>query len=214
METLVSKVVDLLTGLAWPAAVLTALLIFRIPLTGLLTTRSIKVGTAGIQLEIPAQSSSAPVTVYDVDKLFQDSNPLLKPYLEKIHTMIKAYLDERKKYTTLDDVALLTYGLIDSFGALRIERINYLIFGSQISALHAIQQAGGHCSIDNVRQYYVQAAAAYPTTYATYTFDQWLSFLQLNELIEVAENWVKLTPDGSAFIPYIAARGYSLTRVN
>jgi hypothetical protein len=75
------------------------------------------------------------VSLDEIDKLLENTNPLIKPYVDKIRRMVEEYLSERKKYTTFDDNSLLTFALIDTFGALRLERAYHAIFGSQISAI-------------------------------------------------------------------------------
>jgi hypothetical protein len=68
------------------------------------------------------------------------------------------------------------------------------------------------CPIDQVKIFYGQAITSHPEIYHSYTFDQWLSYLTNNDLIEITGDQVRLTPDGTAFIPFIASRGYSLSR--
>jgi hypothetical protein len=174
---IIAKLIELLVGIAWPLAALVALLIFRSPLTTLLTTRSIKVGTAGIELEIPTQAGKTAVSSDEIDKLLENTNPLIKPYVDKIRHMVEEYLSERRKYTTFDDNSLLTFALIDTFGALRLERAYYAIFGSQISAIYFAHHNGGMCPIDQVKIFYGQATTSHPEIYHSYTFDQWLSYL-------------------------------------
>jgi hypothetical protein len=94
------------------------------------------------------------------------------------------------------------------------ENIYTLIFGSQISALHdlnTVYVVGRPLTV--IKLFYDRAAAVSPSEYQNFPFDQWLGFLQRNNLIIVPENVIaKISEDGRDFLRYLIQIGKPLNK--
>lgn len=61
-----------------------------------------------------------------------------------------------------------------------------------------------------VRPWYSLAAGREPRIYETYSFDQWLGFLQSHQLVIRNGDVVAITLEGREFLKYLLHQGYSL----
>lgn len=101
-------------------------------------------------------------------------------------------------------------GLIYTTASLNVqvahERNYNAIFGSQIQLLTQMVPALG-IPAQVARNVYAQAKSSYPEFYRTYTFDEWIGFLQQSGLCVVGQggNYI-LTPFGRGFLKYIVDR--------
>jgi hypothetical protein len=85
-----------------------------------------------------------------------------------------------------------------------------MIFASQLAALEELNSRG-LIPITDLKKHYDKAAAASPAVYATYSFDQWLSFLKLRmEIATYPSGMVELSWGGRDFLRYLAHVGYNL----
>lgn len=79
-----------------------------------------------------------------------------------------------------------------------------LIFGSQLKAM-AEMNSRGLIPLADLKKHYDKAAADYPKTYTTYTFDQWIAFMKSRLLIAMyPSQMVELSWMGKDFLKYIA----------
>jgi hypothetical protein len=94
------------------------------------------------------------------------------------------------------------------------ERNYNAIFGSQLSLLAQANSAGGAIPA-MANGLYETAKANVPSLYATYTFEQWASFLIRSGLVEVGDNGnYLLTSYGRGFLKYIVDRQLSVNKPN
>lgn len=84
------------------------------------------------------------------------------------------------------------------------------IFGSQLSLLQIL--VGGAVQVDQAKSIYQAAVAQSPRFYAGFSFDQWLSFLQLSGFCEVRDNQILPTPLVREFFQYLANKSHSLQK--
>ncbi len=86
------------------------------------------------------------------------------------------------------------------------ERTYYAIYGSQIMALADLNSAGVEgLPVARIRMFYDNAAATNPDAYENYTFDQWVGFLKLNNLVRETQNGLGLgiAPMGHEFLIHL-----------
>ena len=206
-----SEMVKFVVGLAWPAAFVVTLVLFRRSISRLFETRSFKIGRGVVEIGPAPQSTSVPndrSPLEDMTKLPIHDNPLIRPYLEKLESWSREKLAEAEKIVNVDREPLLIRGFAGAYGALHLERAYWRIFGSQIMAIEFLQQQGGKGALEHLRIIYDQATQHYPTIYPAYSFESWLQYMKIWNLIEVSGDQVTLTPEGTAFLPHIAAQGY------
>ena len=91
------------------------------------------------------------------------------------------------------------------------ERIYSIVWGSQLGALQFLNSAGvDGTETLSLQAWYDQAAAQYVDTYTNYTFEQWLGFLQSQQLIVRANDQVGITLEGREFLKYVLHQGYRM----
>jgi hypothetical protein len=97
--------------------------------------------------------------------------------------------------------------------ASEFENIYTLIVGSQINTLHDLNTvyAIGR-PIATVKAFYDKAFAAAPEAYQAFSFEQWLHFLQSNNLIAVESGIAKISDEGRDFLRYLIQTGKPLNK--
>jgi len=87
----------------------------------------------------------------------------------------------------------------------------FTIFGSQLRALEEMNSRG-MIPLADLKKHYDAAAANNPKFYATYSFDQWVSFMKGRLLIAVyPSQMVELSWGGKDFLKYLAHMAWSAT---
>jgi len=88
----------------------------------------------------------------------------------------------------------------------------WVIYGSQLRALLELNQRG-FMRQEEIKPYYDKAAEHFSAVYATYTFDQWLEFMRIQQvLIDHPGEVVEITVKGRDFLKFIIHWGYSIER--
>ena len=105
-----------------------------------------------------------------------------------------------------DQVEALIYALASMNIQLAHEKNYNLIFGSQVALLAQMNtDAGVPPAV--ARSSYDNAKSAFPDLYRTYSYEQWIGFLQGSGLCTIAPNGnYVLTPLGRGFLKYILDR--------
>ncbi|MGD0106075.1 MAG: hypothetical protein ABSC06_18850 [Rhodopila sp.] len=106
----------------------------------------------------------------------------------------------------------LKHLLIDFQSAVYLERASRFMFGSQIDALIYLGANNSRGTREEISRFYLAATQVHPDTYARYSFEGWLGFLQSNELVKMDGDVISLLPGGKAVTGYMKTRGYLTTR--
>lgn len=106
----------------------------------------------------------------------------------------------------------LRHALVDFQTAVALERSSRFLFGSQIDALILLGASGGRGTREELLNLYNAAIVKYPDIYVSYSFDEWLSFLQNQGLVFIDHETVAFQPAGKVIITYMQTRGYLQTR--
>ncbi len=86
----------------------------------------------------------------------------------------------------------------------------YTIFKSQLSLLAELS-ARGIIPLADVKKHYDKAAVEYPRLYATYSFDQWMNYMQSRLLIiKYQSDMVDITHGGKDFLKFVAHTGWDI----
>lgn len=198
--------------LTWPAVVLVlgvvAIFVFRQPITRFLD-RAQKIGKSGIEATASAQASGVEVKPSPADELLKAFDNALLVQREEF---IRKELDRLRISTGTDRERVLIRLLAALSLVQAFERTYTLIWGSQISALQFLNSAGT-VRAEFLRPGYDQAAARDPDLYRTYTFDQWLNFLQASVLVVRSGESVTISLEGREFLKYLLQQGYSLYKL-
>lgn len=198
---------DQLSWLAWPGVVLILgvafLFLFRKPIASFLF-RATEVSKSGIraaaaQGQIAEVSSST--AAENLMRSF-DSEALLTR-----EEMILGLLRDRGVGGAPDQVKVLARHLAAFQLAYSYQRIDRLIFGSQLEILLHLNTLSSPVPRDSVRPFYEQAVAEAPDFFSSYPFESYLGFLSSNGLIHDANGQLTITPEGRYFLVFLAQTG-------
>ena len=83
----------------------------------------------------------------------------------------------------------------------------FTIYGSQLAALEELNSRG-LIPVADLKKHYDKAVADYPTTYANYSFEQWLSYMHSRMLTATyPSKMIELSFNGKDFLKYLAHVG-------
>ena len=195
--------------LAWPAVVMIIVLFgivaFRKPITKLLDkTNRIEIGRGGVKTYGDTGQKAADAKPTAVDELLSAfDNVLLKEQEKLIRKDLAG-----KDLTDSDTVKVLIRHLAATQISAAFERIDTLIWGSQLTLLEmlnsAVQLSGSQAV---ARILYAKAAQEYPDTYREYAFDRWLGFVKSLGVISEKDNQLSITNLGAQFLAYLTEQG-------
>jgi hypothetical protein len=205
--------------LIWPLLIAGVIIFYREEFRGLFR-RLKKAGLDGVELndEAEKQLEQKPDRVGVTDSESQVSLSEIEGFsrsiaIEGLSKRIKKDFLEIKDKKSFTEEKSLDF-LIDRISIERLLRhfdnVYNLIFGSQISSVYRIKGAG--MRRDGLREIYKTAVANDPEFYATYSFEQWLSFMIESHLIEDINGTLSITPVGVDFLQYILSNSLSLAK--
>lgn len=93
------------------------------------------------------------------------------------------------------------------------QRIDRVIFGSQLEILLHLNSQSAPVPRDTVRGLYDAAAASAPDFFKSYSFDPYLKFLSSNGLIADADGHLAITAEGRDFLVFLAQTGATARRL-
>ena len=196
-------------AVSWPVAAIIitcfALLLFRKSIARLID-RVKDIRAPGFRANAGVQDTSSPEVGPSVSNEFarQHDDPLLVKRKNSICTELGLGQDHTQKENNL-------LGIIAAHSiALQFEKTYQSIFGSQLSALVIINSTAGGVQFGDIEPLYIQAAAQHKEFYATYSSEQWLTYIERESLIIGKDGKIIITLEGTAFLKYIIHRGYTL----
>ena len=215
-------------ALWWPLSVCGAVVIIVIAVlvsqpaaVGELLRRLVRVKSKAGDFEFvrPPQSQdalppTATVASTDIPDLTRELGSLVDSQLIDMRvTMICAEFESRDIPNGTREGALTTL-LAAALAREWLEQINFLIFGSQLVFLRTLNERPP-MSPEEIRTIYQEAAdnESYSEVYPSFTFEQWLGFLEGIGFIEIVdEGRYRITTAGRAFLKFLVARGYPSSR--
>jgi hypothetical protein len=197
--------------LAWPSVVLilglVAIFVFRQPLSRFID-RARKVGKCGVEAGPPGQEVGVGIKPSPADELLKVFDNTLLVQREQF---ICAELDRQGIKQTAERERVLVRHLAGLSIAQSFEAAYSYIWGSQLAVLQFLNSAGAAgVAVDQIQPWYQSAASQSPDLYASYTFDQWLGYLESHSLIRRAAGAVAITLEGREFLRFLIERGYRL----
>ena len=200
MDFLTWPIVSLVLGLV-------VIFVFRQPISRFLD-RARRITKSGIEADPTPQDARVEVRPSAAEELqrFFD-NALLVQRETRIRAELEhlAFRDmnERERFLVR---LLAANSIIQAF-----EQTYSAIWGSQIGVLQFLN-SGGPDGVQSalLQPWYDQAAARHSDVFTNYTFDQWLGFLETQQLILRKETAVLITLEGREFLKYLVHQGYSL----
>ena len=171
--------------------------------------KGVKYGRAEIQTESISQEP-VDTTVSSTEKLMKAlDNPVLQEGEDLIsETLRKASVKEGPEREKL----LIRY-LAATNLALTLERIDSVIWGSQIYILEHLNVNRLGVLKDNIKTiYYDEAAEKWPPFFTNYSYDAYLGFLKNSNLVLEQDGCLLITILGVEFLQYLARIGKSGAR--
>lgn len=218
---IVNIIIEFLKIFIWPVVVIIIFYVLREPIKKLLQDiRGVKYGDASILLnrEINQETNIDK----SKDKGFMNGNadiPISKTFLkfsEETREAMSAVVKKATNFDNLDNYdnkikALSTYSAA-ALLYIRMQSIYQSIYGSQIRILQKLN--GGRLNIDDIKKvFYDNAKNIWPELYDNYSFEKYLDYLKIMELVIVAENnQIVITIFGRDFLRFIIEEGYSVEK--
>jgi len=191
-----------LESFAWPIVVTVLgfgfMLLFRRPVAALVE-RTKKVGKSGLET---FESPQLPAPADKPDALAEFMGTYDNPLLREQEAAITADLKTRG----LTEPSAAQKALIRSLAGTQIlllfERVQSLIWASQIALLTYLNSRPAGATLAEVRPFYDDAVQKFPPFYQGYSFDSWVTFLQSWMLLERQGDSVALSKAGREFLKW------------
>lgn len=201
---------DLAKGVAWPAAIVAVILVFKAELAERLKDIA-SAGPTGISFH-PSQKQ--PPQADNLEGLeestpkeaseFDEQKPHGLPSVEKLREKIRGQLAEMPE---AERIPRLVYFLAEAQIERQFEQIWADIFGSQLRALRDLQMEIS-VKLNEAENYFKQK---FPEL-QTISFQAWIDFLKASELIEITGDVVRLTDFGVDFLKFVDVKKPGRTR--
>lgn len=205
--------------LIWPIVTIIVILILKKTIINLLN-RINKIGFAGVAAEAVQQKENSERIIPEQGRKNQIKNEVLEKGLGVFskHTLERAsnIVDDESKVKTFenneDKVEILHKYSQALYLILNFERFYNSIFGSQ---LYILERANTHAeNRESLKRFYDSAVKTYPEFYSNYSYDQYLDFLILRDLIIFDdENNCSITWLGRDFLKFLVETGRSLNKM-
>jgi hypothetical protein len=198
--------VDLIKSLAWPVVVFVIAWLFHDELRKKIPGLT-KAGPAGVEFDVQRAITVQSSTSGELKELpGLARTPPIAAIEKSIHNALQLYKPETH-------VDLLVRHLAQSRLEAVFERVYGAIYGSQIAGLRELAKRGGKISMADAVKGFDEAKSrsAFP---ANVTFDLWLQFLKVFNLIEAEDNEIRMTDIGNDFLLYLSAKGLPENKPN
>ena len=200
-----------LTGfLAWPATILTLVLLFRPALAKLLNNLAIRMKDINSYKGLGGEFSFQRSSESDKEKIetFTDGHTLgpltgrgsnailaLEKQLMESAEGITATPEEKLKIAIRDiAISRLQAACFDTYN---------IIYLSQIEFLFSIALGSQRSPIQDARTFYEQGVARDPEHYKNYRFENWLNFMAVEDLIKVHDDTLNINFKGEYFLQFL-----------
>jgi len=169
-------------------------------------TKAVKFPGTEVQASVPTQK---PIETKP-DQTDELMKALESPVLRREEEAIRKDLESRG---VIDKEKVLIRYLAVAYLSILFERINALIWGSQIYILEHLNTIRTGAHKDEIKRlFYDDAKTRYPLYYATYSYEKYFGFLKSSHLIIDEDVVIKITDVGVEFLRYLAATGQSSAR--
>jgi hypothetical protein len=141
----------------------------------------------------------------------REPQPLLLSFVEVMRLPISASALSREQsieqqvqhFTDSEKITALTRELATTRIALEFNSIANVIFGSQVTLLVQLSSTHNGVARQQAIEIFEQAQTTFPELHGGKKFDDWLAYLQSNNLITAAESKIDITQFGTDFLKYL-----------
>ncbi|MGI8395638.1 hypothetical protein ACRYWZ_04615 [Agrobacterium deltaense] len=194
---------DLVKGTAWPFSVMFIVWLFRIEIRERIKD-IVSVGPTGAVLQPPSQTQVKPPTGL--------SKPATHP-LTTVQALIKTIEGQVSEMPEDERLPKLISQLAEAQIERGFEFVWGAIFGSQITLLRKLREAGSMPAEDMKRFYEEEVRTTFREAFAEMHFDQWFVFLRNQQLVTPVEpDRFMLTDYGRDFLSFVDVRKSGVSR--
>lgn len=199
---------EFIANIGWQLTLLIVVFVFKNPMSGLIN-RIIKISKSGVECSQPTESRN----LLDFEALvaIKGYSKGTEEYIKELSQWLEDQL-KAKIHSTTDIKELLKLAVVDSLGALNLERIYSNIYGSQINAIKYLSDKD-NAKLSDIRIFYDDASRTYEEVYKSMSFEAWVHYLSINNLVTVSDDNIKLKPAGKAFIPYLSSSKINYSKI-
>jgi hypothetical protein len=198
----VKVALDFFRDISWPLAICVIASWFKDDIREMLP-RVKKAGPAGVEFNEVQQQQIVKRNEISFEDLKEFEHLPRTQFMGELERLV---LNELKVINDEDKIPLLVRHLAQNRIELAAERVYWSIFGSQIRGLERLRDNGGRVSLDRARGFFAEVAEQFSDVYENVSFEQWFRFVQTQGLAIIENDEVVLTPFGSDFLTYLAAR--------
>lgn len=189
------------------------LFLFRKQIADLID-RIVKVGRHGIETASSGQQDNSTLTETDESPADEILRELDSQLLIEREDLIDQELESRGIDDPQERERVLKRYFAAMLTGFEFEHVYRLIWGSQLTALQALNTQGGDgMQLDKLSGIFERAKDAWGGPLEDDTFERWLSFLSNRELVEVDNQRAVLTVKGREFLRYLVGSGYSTEKI-
>jgi len=195
-------------NMSWPLVALIVIVFFMVLFKkdiSLFLGRTQKIGKDGIHT-LTVQIQQDPEKESLTEKLMKEFSSII---LREQEDTIRKDLEGNNQQ---DKINLLIRRLALNQIILNFERVNAVIWGSQIAILDHLNSRNGDTT-ETLKTFYDSMARIYPDTFANYSFENYLNFMVGFNLITQQQNRYFITNLGREFLVYLAASGQTKSRM-
>ena len=120
---------------------------------------------------------------------------------------IRQDLEKRQLNSDSEESRVLVRQLAVAQSTIWFERTYNLIFGSQLRLLKHLNESRSPVDNEYVKGYFGVLQEKYPQEFSSWTPEHYLNFMLTSHLIEMKDDGIIITPEGSEFLVEIARRG-------
>lgn len=192
--------------IAWPVVVLilglVTVFLFRTQFSAFIG-RTKKVGKGGIETfeNQPTQPTNEEKGIEEFFRGFDS------PLLVEAESLILKDLGDRKIEGSGDREKALVRSLASTTIVLHFERVYGLLWASQLACLRYLNPRDQGTQVTDIVPFYDLARATYQSLYENYSFERWLAFLRISNLVREVDSHVFITVGGREFLKYLIATG-------
>lgn len=202
--------VNIVKDVAWPIVVLLFMFLFRTQIASLIS-RITSIDKSGVKTsQAPESQREQQNTEAAQELLHTISKSVVQREREE---RIKSYLKDNSLEVEGDTVKLLIAELATTQLRLEFEQIHNVIFGSQIFLMKRLNEAYGRTlSKEMVVAHFDQARKTFRPNFDSYSFDQYMIFLQRMSLVTVTGDAYHITDYGIEYLTWMTRIGNSENR--
>lgn len=203
-----SEVTALISALAIPLTIIWALWYYRDVIVAALPNVESAFGVKLRQAN-RAQDAQVDQSPSKIVQSFREFLPsaLIEPLAKSMEADIDAEggSDAKKKSTAI-------YAAAQAMVILDLEKIYFTIFGTQIYLLRRANESSTGLPNSVAKELYDSAVALNPLVYKDRTFEHWVNYLIVNNLLLDQQGQYLITQKGRVFLNFMNQRGYTDAR--